>query len=59
MVFKICIEDEDCFDNVKCVIFNCKCDVGFEFLDLFYIVDFVVVFVCRGMLWVIDMISNG
>lgn len=59
MVFKICVGVVDCFDNVKCVFFKCKCDVGFDFLDLFYIVVFVVVFVCRGMLWVIEMISNG
>lgn len=59
MVFKICVFNEDCFDNVKCdVINNCKCDVGFDFLDLFYIVGFNVVFVCRGKLWVIDMIIN-
>lgn len=50
LAFKTCTEDEDCPDNAKCVTSNCKCDAGFDLLDLPYTAGSNAVPACRGKL---------
>lgn len=50
LAFKTCAGVADCPDNAKCVSLKCKCDAGFDLLDLPYTAASAAVPACRGML---------
>lgn len=51
LAFKTCVLNEDCPDNAKCdATNNCKCDAGFDLLDLPYTAGSNAVPACRGKL---------
>lgn len=50
LAFKTCAKNEECPDNAKCDTGQCKCDAGFDLLDLPYTAASNAVPACRGKL---------